>query len=102
MYIGIDGSQITDRIEQLKDSLIYNFSIDRLDLPFNDMYLGIRKNIPNNTSSDIEESIKLEITQILSNKKYFDGVVLKSIVTKGEKNFVVVTINNEDIEISLE
>ena len=101
MYIGIDGSIINTKIEQIKDALVFNFSIDKLDIPFNTLY-GIRKNINNGSTEIIEEALEAEISQMITDRPFFNGVEYEGIKVVGDKAYVVVTLANETLTIPLE
>lgn len=102
MYIGVDGSYIKKRIDQIKDSLIFNFSIDRLDIPFSESKFGIRKNIPNSNTTVVTEELKAEISQLINNKEYFNGVTFNSLDLSTGKANVILGVNNETLSIPLE
>lgn len=100
MYIGVNGNHLKTRLDQLKDALIYNFTIDRLDLPFNELY-GIPKNISNANSSVMIETLRVEIAQFIADRTFFEGVSLDSVDFNGDNITVVVSIGNENISIPL-
>lgn len=100
MYIGVNGEIVKNRIDQIKDALIFNFSIDKLDIPFNVLY-GIRKNIPNNNSSVIEETLKTEISQMITDRPFFKGVIFEGLTLINDKVHVVVTVDKETLSIPL-
>lgn len=101
MYIGINGESLTNRIDQIKDALIFNFSIDKLDIPFNILY-GIRKNIPNTSSSSIEESLKTEISQMITDRPFFKGVIFEGISLINDKAHIIVSVDKESLSIPIE
>lgn len=101
MYIGIDGSVLTKRIDQIKDSLIFNFSIDKLDIPFNELY-GIRKNIRNNSTEVISKELRAEISQMITDRPFFKGVELEDISIIKEKAYVIVSVGKETLSIPIE
>lgn len=101
MYISIDGVNLYRNIDKIKDALIYNFSIDKLDLPFNNEY-GITKNIKNNSQSVISEAVMAEITQMLADRPCFKGVTFKDFSLIGEKAYLVLEVANETLSIPLE
>lgn len=101
MYIGLDGNVKQTRIEQIKDALIFNFSIDKLDIPFNELY-GIRKNIPSGISSQISETLETEISQMITDRPFFEGVTYGGIKIIKDKANVVIFIDKETLTIPLE
>lgn len=101
MYIGLDGSIKQTRIEQIKDALVFNFSIDKLDIPFNELY-GIRKNIPSGMTTEISETLETEISQMITDRPFFEGVTYGGIKIINDKANVIVSINEETITIPLE
>lgn len=101
MYVGVNGNTLNSRVEQLKDSLVYNFTIDKLDIPFNELY-GISKTISNATSAEMLETLRVEIAQFITDRTFFNGVSLESVEFNGDKINVIVTIGEETISIPLE
>lgn len=100
MYIGINGDVINYKKNQIKDALIYNFSIDKRDLPFNTS-LGITKLIPNNNSRIVSDEIKLGIQSVLNGNSYLSGVSLANISVEKENYKLVLNIDSEQVTLTI-